>query len=211
MAVSNQNIVKINSREPFDKTHLYSMMHTDSLQKAMCNLKGEALKLWLYCNKNQNNYQFELSQKALQSWGLKKDAYQTAKKRLIELGYLVPLREDSNILIFYEDPLSEKQIESEKQTKKESEFQIESEKPTTLSEKPTSQSEKAQRNSTIIYNSTSNNNTGETNESLPLFRILYPGVSLQDLIESGKAKTIGEDKYELNLINGSKQVVRALG
>lgn len=62
----------------------------------MCNLKGETLKLWLYCNKNQDNYQFELSQKALQDWGLKKDAYQTAKKKLMELGYLVPTSEDSN-------------------------------------------------------------------------------------------------------------------
>ena len=70
----------------------------------MCNLKGESLKLWLYCNKNQDGYRLELSQKALQDWGLKKDAYQAAKKRMIELGYLVPVAENSNILRFYENP-----------------------------------------------------------------------------------------------------------
>lgn len=75
MAVSNQNIVRIGVRDTFDKSHTYCLMHIDSLQAAMCNLKGETLKLWLYCNKNQDGYQFELSQKALQEWGLKKDAY----------------------------------------------------------------------------------------------------------------------------------------
>lgn len=143
MAVSNQNIVRVGTRDAFDKSHTYCLMHIDSLQAAMCNLKGETLKLWLYCNKNQDGYQFELSQKALQEWGLKKDAYQTAKKKLMELGYLVPASEDSNVLIFYET-LSEKptmtveEIGSEIQTKLET---SESEKPTKclgkMSEKPT--------------------------------------------------------------------------
>lgn len=178
MAVSNQNIVRVGTRDAFDKSHTYCLMHIDSLQAAMCNLKGETLKLWLYCNKNQDGYQFELSQKALQEWGLKKDAYQTAKKKLMELGYLVPASEDSNVLIFYET-LSEKptnptesvfQIQSEIQTKletSESEKPTKclgkmSEKPTTLSGFPTSQSEKAQRNNTIVHNSTLKDSTNTT-------------------------------------------------
>lgn len=191
MAVSNQNIVRVGTRDAFDKSHTYCLMHIDSLQAAMCNLKGETLKLWLYCNKNQDGYQFELSQKALQEWGLKKDAYQTAKKKLMELGYLVPASEDSNVLIFYET-LSEKptnptesvfQIQSEIQTKietSESEKPTKclgkmSEKPTTLSGFPTSQSEKAQRNNTIVHNSTLKDSTnitfgeneGEQSDSYP--------------------------------------------
>lgn len=168
MAVSNQNIVRIGTRDAFDKSHTYCLMHIDSLQAAMCNLKGETLKLWLYCNKNQDGYQFELSQKALQEWGLKKDAYQTAKKKLMELGYLVPASEDSNVLIFYET-LSEKptnQIESKLETS-ESEKPTKclgkmSEKPTTLSGFQTSQSEKAQRNNTIVHNSTLKDSTNMT-------------------------------------------------
>lgn len=191
MAVSNQNIVRVGTRDAFDKSHTYCLMHIDSLQAAMCNLKGETLKLWLYCNKNQDGYQFELSQKALQEWGLKKDAYQTAKKKLMELGYLVPASEDSNVLIFYET-LSEKptnptesvfQIQSEKQTKietSESEKPTKclgkmSEKPTMLSGFPTSQSEKAQRNNTIVHDSTLKDSTNmifgereeERNDSYP--------------------------------------------
>ncbi len=228
MAVSNQNIVRIGVRDTFDKSHTYCLMHIDSLQEAMCNLKGETLKLWLYCNKNQDNYQFELSQKALQDWGLKKDAYQTAKKKLVELGYLVPASEDSNILIFYESPLSEKQtklvkpvesgfqiesekptnqsekqtmiaeeIGSEKPTSSEIQTKLEtsesekptkclgkmSEKPTTLSGFPTSQSEKAQRNNTIVHDSTLKDSTNTTFDEREEERSdSYPTIS-RDVVE----------------------------
>lgn len=230
MAVSNQNIVRVGTRDAFDKSHTYCLMHIDSLQAAMCNLKGETLKLWLYCNKNQDGYQFELSQKALQEWGLKKDAYQTAKKKLMELGYLVPASEDSNVLIFYET-LSEKptnptesvfQIQSEKPTKQSekqtmtveeigsekptsSEIQTklettESEKPTTLSGFPTSQSEKAQRNNTIVRNSTLKDSTnmifgeneGEQSNSYPTIQrevveqiFVHPEYIGKDLVKNG--------------------------
>lgn len=241
MAVSNQNIVRIGTRDAFDKSHTYCLMHIDSLQAAMCNLKGETLKLWLYCNKNQDGYQFELSQKALQEWGLKKDAYQTAKKKLMELGYLVPASEDSNVLIFYET-LSEKptnptesvfQIQSEKQTKQSekptmiaeeigsekptsSEIQTKletsesekptkclgkmSEKPTTLSGFQTSQSEKAQRNNTIVHNSTLKDSTnmtfgeneGEQSNSYPTIQrevveqiFVHPEYIGKDLVKNG--------------------------
>lgn len=216
MAVSNQNIVRVGTRDAFDKSHTYCLMHIDSLQAAMCNLKGETLKLWLYCNKNQDGYQFELSQKALQEWGLKKDAYQTAKKKLMELGYLVPASEDSNVLIFYET-LSEKptnptesvfQIQSEIQTKietSESEKPTKclgkmSEKPTTLSGFPTSQSEKAQRNNTIVHNSTLKDSTnitfgeneGEQSDSYPTIQrevveqiFVHPEYIGKDLVKNG--------------------------
>lgn len=212
MAVSNQNIVRIGTRDAFDKSHTYCLMHIDSLQAAMCNLKGETLKLWLYCNKNQDGYQFELSQKALQEWGLKKDAYQTAKKKLMELGYLVPASEDSNVLIFYET-LSEKptmiaeEIGSEKPTSSkletsESEKPTKclgkmSEKPTTLSGFPTSQSEKAQRNNTIVHNSTLKDSTnmtfgeneGEQSNSYPTIQreqiFVHPEYIGKDLVKNG--------------------------
>lgn len=56
MSASNQYIVKIAPRRPFDKNNTYALMHLDSLQEAMRNLKGESLKLWLYCNKNQDGF-----------------------------------------------------------------------------------------------------------------------------------------------------------
>lgn len=104
MSVPNQDIIRIGKRAKFDKENLYGMFHIDALQLAMNSLKGESIKLWLYMVKNQDGYEFELSQKALLEWGLKKDAYYTAKKKLIELGYLTPLRQGSNIYIFSEIP-----------------------------------------------------------------------------------------------------------
>ena len=72
-------------------------------------MKGSALKMWLYFNKNQDGYQFELSQKACQLWGVKKDSYYDGIKELESKGYLSPIYEGSNIYRFYEMPPSEKQ------------------------------------------------------------------------------------------------------
>ena len=137
MSVANQDIVRVGKRAAYDKDNLFCRTHLDALQEAMCKLKGETLKLWLYLNKNQDNYQLELSQKACEEWGLKKDAYYTAKKKLMELGYLTPIREGSNIYIFHES-LSEKPNEPDG----------DSEKPKSSSEKPKNFSEKPQRNTT---------------------------------------------------------------
>lgn len=58
--------------------------------------------MWAYLNKNQENYQFELSQKACAEWGIKKDSYYSAVKDLIDRGYLVPITPYSNIYNFHE-------------------------------------------------------------------------------------------------------------
>ena len=140
MSVANQDIIKITNREPYDINNKFCRIHLDALQEAMKNLKGETLKLWLYLDKNQDNFQLELSQKALAEWGLKKDAYYTAVKKLKELGYLTPIREGSNIYIFHEtiNNFSEKPKKTDGV----------SEKPKNFSEKPKNFSEKPQRNTT---------------------------------------------------------------
>ena len=104
MSVPYQKIIKLGDRAPWDCEHIYGRFHIDALQLAMNNIKGEALKLWLYIAKNQDGHKFELSQKALLEWGLKKDAYYKAVDKLIELGYLTPARDGSNIYIFSEIP-----------------------------------------------------------------------------------------------------------
>ena len=107
MSTPNQKIIKIEQREVFSKENLYCMVHIDAMQEAMNVLSGENIKLWLYLNKNQDNYQFELSQKALEPWGLKKDSYYRAVNKLIELHYLNPVVEGSNIYYFSEKPKKE--------------------------------------------------------------------------------------------------------
>lgn len=100
MAVANQKIVVIAPRQAYTKD--FSRIHNEALQKAMQQLKGEHLKLWLYLIKNKDNYQLELSQKALEEWGLKKDSYYRAVESLVELGYLTPAKDGSNIYTFTE-------------------------------------------------------------------------------------------------------------
>ena len=57
----------------------------------MQNLKGEHFKLWLYLALNQNGYEFALSQKACENWGIKKDTYYRSVDALKEHRYLVEL------------------------------------------------------------------------------------------------------------------------
>ena len=108
MSVPNQKTVQIAPRVKRDADHLYAMMNINALSAAVQDLKGSALKMWLYLNKNQDNYKFELSQKACQLWGIKKDSYYDGVRELESKGYLVPIREESNIYKFYEIPPSEK-------------------------------------------------------------------------------------------------------
>lgn len=145
MSVANQKIVRISKRMPRDREHLYATMNLDALQFAMQELKGSSFKLWAYFNKNQDNYQFELSQKACEEWGIKKDSYYSAVKDLIDRGYLVPITPYSNIYDFHEIATSEIPIYF-------------SENENTASENPIIYSEKTQRNNinntVIIQNKT---------------------------------------------------------
>ena len=70
-------------------------------------LKGSGLKMWLYCNKNQEQYRFALSQKACEEWGIKKDSYYDGIRNLIDNGYLRQSQPGSNLYIFYENALTE--------------------------------------------------------------------------------------------------------
>ena len=81
-------------------------MNLEALQLAMKTLKGSSLKMWLYLNKNQEKYTFELSRAACLEWGIKKDSYYDGIKELMEKGYLVQAREGSNYYTFYESPQS---------------------------------------------------------------------------------------------------------
>lgn len=181
MSVANQNIVKIAPREAWNSEHTFARMHMDALQIAMNKLKGESFKLWVYINKNADGYTFDLSQKACAEWGIKKDAYYTARVKLIESEYLVPQSEGSNVLLFYEVPISEIQKDFSEKPKsiiisekpKDSEIPKSfSEKPKDFSEiqkenseKPKNFSEKPQRNTTYTTYTTQTTNTTNLNLS----------------------------------------------
>ena len=107
MSVPNQRVVQIVQKEPKDKHHLYAMYNQDALQQAMTKLKGSGLKMWLYINKNQDNYRFELSRKACEDWGIKKDSYYDGFNDLVKHGYLRLSKEGSNVYHFFENALAE--------------------------------------------------------------------------------------------------------
>lgn len=108
MSVPNQKIVQVAPRTKRDRDHLYATMNINALQAAMRDLKGAHLRLWLYFNKNQDGYKFELSQKACLEWGIKKDSYYSGIEEFIKKGYLIPIHYGSNVYQFYEIPQAEK-------------------------------------------------------------------------------------------------------
>lgn len=119
MPSKNQKVITIGRKEPCDKKNLYTTTNLDTLQEAMKTLKGESFKLWCYLQKNQENFKLELSQKACEGWGIKKDAYYSGVNTLIKEGYLIETGED--LFTFSEKP---------KKT------DANSEKPKDISEKP---------------------------------------------------------------------------
>ena len=63
--------------------------------------------MWLYCNKNQEQYRFGLSRVDCAEWGIRKDSYYDGIKDLIANGYLRQSQPGSNLYIFYENALTE--------------------------------------------------------------------------------------------------------
>lgn len=104
--VENQKTVRIGKRIKRSKEsyyHYYATMNLNALQEAMsCGLTETALKLWLYFNKNQDDYEMALSQKDCAEWGISKTSYYNAVKELIRRGYLVPLNAKESIFEFRE-------------------------------------------------------------------------------------------------------------
>ena len=135
MSVPNQKTIKLAQRTRRDAEHLYSMNNLEALQSAMQVLNGSGLKLWLYMNKNQDGYRFELSRVDCAKWGIKKDSYYSAVEELINKGFLVQDHFGSNLFWFHEKASSEK-------PKFFSESEID------LSETQTEESENQERNNT---------------------------------------------------------------
>ena len=106
----NQKSIIINKgRVDSDRFTMFSQL---TQQKAMVNLDGGALKLWMYLMRNNNAWVIALSQADCAAWGIKKDAYHSGVKKLIELGYL--RKRDKNVYDFFEDPQEAPASEEEK-------------------------------------------------------------------------------------------------
>ena len=101
--VPNQKVVKM-EKQQCDQKNYYARINLEAMECAAQELKAGAFKLWVYFAKNQDGYEFALSSKdVLDTFGIKKDQYDSAIKELTDKGYLV---EDSkNHYTFKEIPV----------------------------------------------------------------------------------------------------------
>ena len=152
MSVPNQKTIKLARRTPRDSEHLYAMTNIDALQAAMQALNGSGLKLWLYLNKNQDGYRFELSRVECAKWGIKKDSYYSAVQELIDKGFLVQDHIGSSLFWFHETAVAEKP-------------KTFSEMPTEIAKNPKEMLENTERNITenteILQNKTLSDDTAD--------------------------------------------------
>lgn len=209
MSVANQNIVIIQDRALYDDKNIFFRVHTLAYQQAATLLSGEHLKLWLYLERFKPGFKLELSQKECEKWGLKKDSYYAAKKRLEDLHYLVRESEGSNIYKFYEVPqkegasndVSEIPNDSENQKEKSSEIPNTSGFQNLNSATQKNFSENPQRNTiyntkyNTIYSAGPPQNSSEIpkEEKANINLKSLPGVKKEELIGAVEGRYILQD------------------
>lgn len=89
MSVPNQKHITVN-KEKCNSDNLYAAINLNAMNNAAIALDAGAFKLWCYFAKNQNQYSFELSSKAVErDFGIKIKQYNNAIKELTDKGYLV--------------------------------------------------------------------------------------------------------------------------
>ena len=105
--VPNQKVVHVHRDMP-DKNKKegnFLLIKKENWYAANKDLEPYGLQLYLYIAGNRDGFDFALSQEAAeQEAGIKKTSYHKYVNLMIEKGYLVPRKENSNIYDFYEVP-----------------------------------------------------------------------------------------------------------
>ena len=100
--VPNQKVVHVN-RQKCEKNFL--QISKENWYAVNKDLGPYGLQLYLYIAGNRDGFDFALSQEAAErDAGITKTTFHKYVKVLIEKGYLVPRKENSNIYDFYEVP-----------------------------------------------------------------------------------------------------------
>ena len=100
--VPNQKVVHVN-RQKCDKNFL--QISKESWYAVNKDLGPYGLQLYLYIAGNRDGFDFALSQEAAErDAGITKTTFHKYVNVLIEKGYLVPRKENSNVFDFYEVP-----------------------------------------------------------------------------------------------------------
>ena len=103
--VPNQKVVHVN-RQKCDKNFL--QISKENWYAVNKDLGPYGLQLYLYIAGNMDGFNLALSQEAAeQEAGIKRTSFHKYVNLMIEKGYLVPRKENSNIFDFYEIPKRE--------------------------------------------------------------------------------------------------------
>ena len=102
--VANQKVITINKEKcSRAKGYEYSMTNLRAETQAALRLEAGPFKLWRFLAMNSDGYPFALSSKvAEEMFGIQRKQYNNAIAELVRQGYLVAVREGSNIYNFYE-------------------------------------------------------------------------------------------------------------
>ena len=105
--VPNQKVVHVHRDMP-DKNKKegnFLLIKKENWYAANKDLEPYGLQLYLYIAGNKDGFDFALSQEAAErEAGIKKTSYHKYVNLMIEKGYLVPHKENSNVYDFYEVP-----------------------------------------------------------------------------------------------------------
>ena len=107
--VPNQKTILVSKSST--KGKIFAQIEMSALEKAAQTLEAGAFKLWIYFVKNQDGFEFALSQKAVKEFfGMKKAQYDNAVHTLIEKGYLKCLHD--NHYLFSDNPKEKEKAET---------------------------------------------------------------------------------------------------
>ncbi len=100
----NQKSIRIGAKVPISNGTSYQRIPTEILP-TICNLSQWGLKVWLYLNKNKEDFEINLSPQAvLNFYEIKTDSRTSVRRGIEELfdkGYLV---EEEDCLTFFQIP-----------------------------------------------------------------------------------------------------------
>ena len=103
MSVPNQRIVKVHRDMPGENEGNFLLIKKSNLYEAYRTLNATALCLYLFLAGNKDGFNLEYSPKAIHAeMGMPESTCRDQFKVLVEMGYLVPKHEGSNIFDFYE-------------------------------------------------------------------------------------------------------------
>lgn len=106
MPANSDYLVKIH-KAPCDINNIYAKINKDAMFNAMKELNGSGFFLWMYCaSQSEKIYNFEFGPAGTKAQiGLSESTFKTAKKELINKGYLV---KNGSKIEFYEVPVAQK-------------------------------------------------------------------------------------------------------